>query len=337
MLVPRIGAGCTAGRRRVAIAAAVMVLAAMPAQGGVLAGIEAYRNGDFETALKEFHDDAKAGDQRAQYNLGVMLLKGTGIQKDVEAALKWHRRSADQGYPAAQHGLGVMYYRGDRVAQDHGEAAKWFRRAAEQGFAQAQLNLGVMYFTGHGLPKDGAEVVKWIALAAAKGLAEAQFRLGAMYDKGIIFRADRVEAARWYEKASKQGHDKSVAALAAARLAATSPAAGTDAGAPKPAAAADTAPGPELATVATNPAWRIQLASFRSAAEADVAWRRLRNSLPELLDGLTAATVEADLGPERGIYHRLTAGPLDSRAAARALCRDIKQRAPRQGCLPLSR
>ena len=128
-----------------------------------------------------------------------------------------------------------------------------------------------------------------------------------------------------------------IAALAAARLAATSPAAGTDTNAPKPAAATDTAPGPELATAATKPAWRVQLASFRSAAEADVAWRRLRIYLPELLDGLTATTVEADLGPERGIYHRLTAGPLDSGTAARALCRDIKQRAPRQGCLPLSR
>ena len=336
MQVPRIGAGFSAGWRGVAIAAAVMALAATPAPGGVLTGIDAYRKGDFKTALKAFKNDAKAGDKRAQYNLGVMLLKGTGVQKDAEAALKWHRRAADQGYPAAQHGLGVMYYRGDGVDKDHGEAIKWFRKAAEQGFAQAQLNLGVMYFTGHGLPKDGAEVVKWIALAAAKGLAEAQFRLGTMYDKGMIFRTDRVEAARWYAKASKQGHDKSVSALAAARLAAASPAAGTDTRAPKP-AAADTSPGPELEAVTTNPVWRVQLASFRSAAEADVAWRPLRNSHPELFDGLTAATVEANLGPERGIYHRLTAGPFDSGTAARALCRDIKQRAPRQGCLPLSR
>ncbi len=156
-LVSRIHAGCAAGRRSIAtIAIAVMALAATAAPGEVLTGVEAYRNGDFQAALREFHDDALAGDKRAQYNYGVMLLKGTGVRKDVEAALKWHRLSADQGYAAAQHGLGVMYYRGDGVAQDHGEAAKWFRKAAEQGFAQAQLNLGVMYFTGHGLPKDGA-------------------------------------------------------------------------------------------------------------------------------------------------------------------------------------
>jgi len=331
MVVPRMRADFPVGRR-VFAAAAIMALAALPARGDVLAGIEAYRGGDFAKAITEFQGDAKAGDKRAQYNLGVMLLKGNGVEKDVDAALKWHRRSAEQGYSAAQHGLGVMYYRGDGVAKGYSEAAKWFRKAAEQGFAQAQLNLGVMYFTGQGLPKDGAEVVKWITLAAAKGLAEAQFRIGTMYAKGVIFRADRVEAVRWFKKASMQGHIKSTAALAAARLAATSPAAGTDTAVPNPAETIDTA----ISTASSNPAWRVQLASFRSAAEADTAWRRLRSRLPELLGDLTATTVVANLGPERGIYHRLTAGPLDGSAVARELCRDIKQRAPRQGCLPLS-
>ncbi len=161
-----------------------------------------------------------------------------------------------------------------------------------------------------------------------------------MYDKGMIFRADSIEAARWYEKASRQGHEKSgagLAALAASRLAATSPAAGADTGAATPATAADTVAIPALVKPATGPVWRVQLASFRSAAEAEVAWRRLTSRLSDLLDGLKPETVEADLGPERGIYHRLTAGPLDGRAAARTLCRDIRQRAPRQGCLPLAR
>jgi TPR repeat protein len=180
------------------------------------------------------------------------------------------------------------------------------------------------------------------ALAAAKGLAEAQYRLGAMYDKGMVFRSDKIEAARWYEKASRQGHDKSgtrLAVLAASRLAAVAPASGSEPDAAKP-AAAKTAATPVTAGApgaAKRPAWRVQLASFRSADEAGVAWRRLTRRHPELLDGLKAEFVEADLGPERGIYHRLTAGPLDSGDAARALCRNIKERAPRQGCLPLSR
>jgi len=328
-LVLRILIGFPPVRHFIATAA---VLAVTPAYADVVKGIEAYRNGDFETALREFQANAEAGDRRAQYNLGVMLLKGNGVQKDINAALKWHRRSAKQGYAAAQHGLGVMYYRGDGVAQDQGEAADWFRKAAEQGFAQAELNLGVMYFAGQGLPKDAAEVVKWITLAAAKGLAEAQFRLGTMYAKGLIFRVDQREAVRWIEKASKQGHIKSTKALAAIKSTATDaePAA-------QPPAAVDMAINPTPAAAASGPKWRVQLASVRSASEADLAWRRLKERHPKLLGDLAASTVEADLGPERGIYHRLSAGPLHDRAAARALCRDIKARAPRQGCLPVSR
>ncbi len=339
-LVPRIRDEHAVGRRLAALAC-LMLMTAAPARGQAGTGVEDYRNGDFQAALRKFEDGAAAGDKRAQYNLGVMLLKGTGIQKNTETALKWHRLSAEQGYAAAQHELGVMFYRGDGVAQNHAAAAKWFRKAAEQDFAQAQLNLGVMYFAGHGVPKDGAEVVKWITLAAAKGLAEAQYRLGAMYDKGMVFRSDRGEAERWCEKASRQGHEKSgtrLAALAASRLAAVAPASGSrpDAGelATKTAATPVTA---AATSSAERTAWRVQLASFRSTDDAEVAWRRLTRRHPELLDGLEAKFVEADLGPERGIYHRLTAGPLDSGDAARALCRNIRERAPGQGCLPLSR
>jgi TPR repeat protein len=322
------------GRRIVAMAA---IVAATPAYGDVIKGIEAYRAGDFDTALKEFRTDAESGDKRAQYNLGVMLLKGTGVEKDVAAALKWHRRSAEQGYPAAQHGLGVMYYRGQGVGQDHTEAAKWFRKAAEQDFAQAQLNLGVMYYTGQGLAKDGAEVVKWISLAAAKGLAEAQYRLGSMYAKGLIFKADRREAARWFEKASKSGHAKSASALAAMGTAAEAPAAASGPMKPMSESAGRTTADVPPPADPNGSEWRVQLASFRSAAEAEKAWRRLRSRLPELLGSLDANTVAADLGPARGVYHRLSAGPLDSRSAAQALCRDIKERMPSQGCLPVSR
>lgn len=352
-----------AAGRRGAVILGLALAAAAPVRAEVLDGVEAYRNGDFQTALQEFRDGAQTGDMRAQYNLGVMLLKGAGVARDAQAALDWYRRSAEQGYAAAQHGLGVMYYRGDGVAEDHAEAAKWFVKAAEQDFAQAQLNLGVMYFTGRGVPKDGAEVVKWITLAAATGLAEAQYRLGAMYDKGMIFRADRIEAARWYEKAANQGHEKGgarLAALAAARIAETSPASGAAATSPagagepvasRPAPVAIDPPAPHPApapaetetaasrTEANEPvrSIRVQLASFRSPIDAELAWHRLRKKYGGILDGLTPEYVEADLGPERGIYHRLTAGPLDSLAAARALCQDIKRRAPRQGCLPVSR
>jgi len=129
----------------------LIVLAAGPGQADIHVGVEAYKQGDYETALREFTDLAESGDPRAQYNLAVMYLKGRGVKKNLERAFDLQRRAAEGGLAAAQHGLAIMYYRGEGVGQDYKIEAKWFRRAAERGFPTSQLNLGVMYFPARAL------------------------------------------------------------------------------------------------------------------------------------------------------------------------------------------
>ena len=96
-------------------------------------GVDAYKRGDYDTALKEFRPLAEQGHADAQYNLGVMYEKGLG------------------------------------VPQDDQEAVRWFRLAAEQGIVRAQVNLGFMYVNGQGVQKDYVKAYLWYAIAAAKG------------------------------------------------------------------------------------------------------------------------------------------------------------------------
>ena len=42
-------------------------------------GLTAYKNGDYETASREWNPLAKQGNAEAQYNLGIMYLMGEGI------------------------------------------------------------------------------------------------------------------------------------------------------------------------------------------------------------------------------------------------------------------
>jgi uncharacterized protein len=203
----------------------LVVLAAGPVRADVHAGVEAYKQGDYETALREFSDLAESGDPRAQYNLAVMYLKGRGVEKDLSRAFELQRRAAEGGLAAAQHGLAIMYYRGEGVERDFEIAARWFRRAAERGFPTSQLNLGVMYFSGQGVERNDAEVVKWITLAAAKGVPEALYRLGRMYEQGTIFMQSDRDAIYWYGKSGERGfadgekHFRRLTALLAARQA----------------------------------------------------------------------------------------------------------------------
>ena len=88
---------------------------------------------------------------------------------DYETALRIFRQYADRGNFNAQVGLGFMYFKGQGVTKDYGEAVKWFRKAADQGWANAQANLGAMYANGRGVEQDYVKAHMWYSLAAAKG------------------------------------------------------------------------------------------------------------------------------------------------------------------------
>lgn len=108
--------------------------------------------------------------------------------------------------------------------------------------------------------------------------------------------------------------------------------------APPPAPEPVTPPPPTVAppTAAPPPpkpapeaAWRVQVASRPTTAEAEEVLATLRRDHGDLVGETGAVIREADLG-DRGIWHRIQLGPL-TRTAARELCADLKKRG--QDCL----
>lgn len=61
--------------------------------------------------------------------------------QDKQEALAWYRKAAEQGNPDAQYNVGMMYLRGEGVAGNRQEAIKWIGKAAEQGYKRAQDTL----------------------------------------------------------------------------------------------------------------------------------------------------------------------------------------------------
>ena len=92
---------------------------------------------------------------------------------DYAAVLRIIRPLAAKGEAWAQFNLGLMYGKGSGVVQDYAEAVKWYRLAAAQGHASAQYNLGGMYGDGQGVPMDYVRAHMWFNLAAVKGDADA--------------------------------------------------------------------------------------------------------------------------------------------------------------------
>jgi hypothetical protein len=119
--------------------------------------------------------------------------------------------------------------------------------------------------------------------------------------------------------------------------AASAPAAGAPAlGSPSPTAAppVGTAPSPSpgspmqagteiAAEVSSGGAYAIQLASERSAAEANASFRALRAKFPNQLGGREPIVRRADLGA-KGIYYRVMLGPFASMEKAAGMCGRLK-------------
>ena len=95
---------------------------AVQAWAGFDEGVAASNRGDYATAVREWLPLAEQGYVNAQYNLGVMYVKGQGVPQDYVQAAMWYRRAAQQGKALAQNNLGVMYEHGQGVPQDYQQA-----------------------------------------------------------------------------------------------------------------------------------------------------------------------------------------------------------------------
>src|SRR5712691_7758898 len=177
-------------------------LSAVPGWAGFEEGIQAYKNGDYATAMRALWPLAQQGDARAQFLLGALYAQGHGVPQDYGAAAQWFRRAAEQGHVAAQFNLGVRYHEGRGVPHDPGRAAAWYRRAAQQGFARAQYNLGVLYIHGDGVPRDARQAAQWFRQAADQEDPKAQYTLGLLYAEGVGVPHDDGEAYVWFTLAA---------------------------------------------------------------------------------------------------------------------------------------
>lgn len=89
------------------------ILPFLVCEDGLEEACDLFREGRFEEAAQRFAERARAGDYRAQNNLGVLFETGVGVTKDKTQALRWYAPAAEQGLAMAQYNLAVL------LATDH--------------------------------------------------------------------------------------------------------------------------------------------------------------------------------------------------------------------------
>ncbi len=169
-------------------------------------GLDAYNQGDYDTAFEEWLPYAEQGEVEAQYNLALVYDAG---YKDYQQATEWYRKAADQGHAKAQYNLALMYRDGEGVSQNHKEAIKWIKKSANQGHASAQANLGFAYQRDNrGVAKDYSKALYWTKKAAEQDSLVAQNNLAVMYEYGEGVTKDYKKSISWYLKAVDGNYEK---------------------------------------------------------------------------------------------------------------------------------
>ena len=146
--------------------------------GGILEKSEAKEKEFFTKALDILKDEVATGDDTAQTTLGIMLLWGFGVDKDVDRALDYLEEAAKKRNSHAQYVLGIF-------GKDEHARIEWIKKSAEQGHDSAQRKLGSAYYDGDQLPKDNQKAFEWWEKAAKQGESIAQFFVGVAYQEGF--------------------------------------------------------------------------------------------------------------------------------------------------------
>lgn len=148
---------------------------------------------------------AARGNADAQFELGVRLLSGDGIPKDMDRAAELLGKAAALDHPGAMNAMGTLFEEGAGVPKDEKKAVEWYEKSAKLGFPLAQMNLSEAYEKGVGVPKDEQLAVKWLAKAALQDFPYAQAAYAWKLEHGQGIAKDTVEAASWYLKAAQRG------------------------------------------------------------------------------------------------------------------------------------
>jgi cell division septation protein DedD len=87
---------------------------------------------------------------------------------------------------------------------------------------------------------------------------------------------------------------------------------------------------PQKATANAGGAYQVQIGALRSADLARAEWDRLKGKNRDLLGAVQSSVQRSDLGA-KGVVYRLRAGPFDSEAKARSVCKALSGRGV--GCI----
>jgi TPR repeat protein len=164
-------------------------------------------------AANAYRRASSAGSSTAMVGLGVLLIKGDGVRKNVDEARTLIVKAANAGDVEGMTNLAAIYGAGVGVKIDLAKARNWYAKAAEANSSEAMYQLGLMSQDGDDGPKNEVAAKALFERAAALDHADALERLGAYAEAGRAGEKDPKAAIAYYKRAAALGNDDAAKAL----------------------------------------------------------------------------------------------------------------------------
>lgn len=146
-----------------------------PAQDVYAQASKLYQAGKRAESASYFLQAAKAGNSKAQLQIGWHYENGVGVTRNYAEAARWYRAAADNGNAIAMKNLGQLYELGAGVPEDWLEAARWYQKSASLADRDGESALARAYEFGIGVPQSRDLAIQWDQRAAAQGDGKAAY------------------------------------------------------------------------------------------------------------------------------------------------------------------
>jgi hypothetical protein len=163
---------------------------------------------EFKKAIPLLREASILGVAEAQYNFGVTLEYGYGIEINIDSAFYWYSKSAEQGWNDALYKMMMAHANGIGAKQNNQEAFKYALKCAENDDITCMFNVVGAYQDGLGTTKDLDKMLSWAIkigklqtpenLMKSGKITSARLNLAYMYRDGRNVKIDLSKSYSWF-------------------------------------------------------------------------------------------------------------------------------------------
>jgi TPR repeat protein len=138
----------------------------------------------------------------AQAQIGIMYLKGYGVEKNNEKAMECFQQSINEMNSENCYRQGMVLYNEYR----YDASLLYMKKASESGYGLAQSQLGAMLLEGKGIQKNQAEALEWIEKSITSMTPDDCYSDGMAFYRGTTVVKDYALSFRFMKMAAEKDH-----------------------------------------------------------------------------------------------------------------------------------